>query len=74
MKESLLDRHWNELMLLCNRETDFKNNGKHPKLLKYISDQVDERARAMGFGDRQIRSRDFRAERQNGHITRLLTD
>lgn len=74
MKEHRLDRDWQDLMSLCDRESAYRNAGSHPKLLKYVSAQVDQRARGLGFSDRQIRSRDFRAERHDGHIIRLLTD
>lgn len=69
-----LDRQWDELMALCAQEKDFKTGNRHPRLLKFVSPHIDELARSMGFSDRQILKREFRAERVDGHIARIITE
>ena len=52
----------------CRRE------GNHPKLLRLIASQITDLAGQMGFSSRQIQTREFRAERDGGHILRIATD
>ena len=63
MPRSALDREWDDLMALCRREEDLKRSGEHPKLLRLIARQIDIAARTLGFGDDEIRRREFRAEK-----------
>jgi AraC-like DNA-binding protein len=69
-----LDRQWDELMALCEKEKEFKTGNRHPKLLKFVSPQIDELAKQLGFSSRQILRREFRAERVGGHISRIITE
>jgi hypothetical protein len=71
-RPSQLDKQWRELMSLCAKETELTGQ-RHPKLLRFISDQIDQLAAEMGFGADQIRTREFRAERDGGRILRLIT-
>ena len=69
---TLLDKRWEELMDLCRKEAEFQTDN-HPKLVKYVAEEIDRRAREMGFTDKQIATREFRAERNGEHIVRILT-
>jgi hypothetical protein len=69
-----LEKRWHDLMGLCTKERDYTADSRHPKLLKFISRQIDELAAQMGFSQHQIKSREFRAERDGEHILRLLID
>jgi hypothetical protein len=73
-KVSDLDRNWRELMFLCNKEEEYVREATHPKLLAHIRRQIEHLAADMGFRPEQIKSRQFRAERDGQHITRILTD
>jgi hypothetical protein len=73
MPRSALDREWDDLMALCRREADLKRSGEHPKLLRLVSRQIDIAARTLGFGDAEIRRREFRAEKEHGRVVRILT-
>ena len=74
MRKTSLDTQWDHLMLLCAREKEYRADARHPKLLKLVSAQIEEIASAMGFSARQIDRREFRAERANGRVTRILVD
>jgi hypothetical protein len=74
VKVSDLDKNWQELMFLCNKEEEYARDATHPKLLAHIRRQIEKLAADMGFNPAQIRSRQFRAERDGQHITRILTD
>jgi hypothetical protein len=74
MKVSLLERRWQELIELCQKEDEFAESGAHPKLLKLVRGQIVAVAREMGFSARQIVTREFRAERQDGRVVRVITD
>lgn len=67
-----LDRQWQELMSLCQREQEFISADDHPKLLRFVSEQIDQLAAELGFPESQIRKREFRAEKDGGHISRIL--
>ena len=69
-----IDRDWQELMFLCNKETEYVRDGNHPKLLAFIRNQIDSLATEMGFSPVQIETRQFRAERDGQHITRILPE
>lgn len=73
-KFTLLDKQWQELMTLCADEERYKTDRTHPKLLKLISSRIDALAREMGFNERRIVTRDFRAERHGDHIARIVTE
>ena len=74
MRETTLDRKWQELMSLCRKETEFKEEDRHPKLARFIAREIDRLARELGFPDHQIQHREFRAEKSGDHIVRLLTE
>ena len=73
-KVTLLDKQWQELMTLCAEEAKYKADASHPKLLKLIASRIDGLAREMGFSARRVTTRDFRAERAAGHISRIIAD
>jgi hypothetical protein len=73
-KLTLLDKQWQELMTLCAEEAKYKADRTHPKLLKLIASRIESLAAEMGFGERRITTRDFRAERAAGHIARIIAD
>jgi hypothetical protein len=69
-----LDKQWDELMFLCRKESEFLKDGGHPKVLKLVSQQIDELAAEMGFSPERTRTREFRSERSGGHIVRIVKD
>ena len=73
-KPTSLDAQWSALMALCETETRLKAQGRHPKLLKLVTSEIGGLAAQLGFSERQIRTREFRAEREKGHIVRLVID
>ena len=72
MKRKLLDEQWDHLMDLCRREREL-DGGNHARLLRLVSKEIDQLAAEMGFTPRQVVDRQFRAERENGRIVRLIT-
>ena len=50
------------------------SDASHPRLLKLVSAEIDALARAMGFSERRIATRDFRAERDGSRIVRIIAD
>jgi hypothetical protein len=72
MKRKLLDEQWDHLMDLCRRERELAD-ADHAKLLRLVSKEIDQLAAEMGFTPRQVVDREFRAERENGRIVRLIT-
>jgi hypothetical protein len=70
---TLLDRQWEELMALCRHEEQLQSQN-HPKLLSFVGRQIEQLAREMGFKEKQIETREFRAERRGRHIVRVATD
>ncbi len=74
MKRTSLDQQWDHLMTLCESESRFRAEGKHPRLLKLVTAEILELAAEMGFSARCIETRDFRAERERGRIVRILND
>jgi len=73
-RQTELDRHWHSLMSLCTRERDYKVSNRHPKLLRLVTEQINDLAAQMGFSRRQISSREFRAEKDGDRISKLLVD
>jgi len=69
-----LDRRWQDLMSMCTREQEYKTEHCHPKLLRFITQQIDQLAAEMGFSEEQIKRREFRASRDGGHISKVFTD
>jgi len=74
MRATPLDRQWGELISLCAKEEEFKRGNRHPKLVKFLGEQIDKMAQELGFRDEQIAHREFRAEKRGEHIVRLLID
>jgi len=72
MRVSDLDKDWQELMYLCDKEAEYVRDASHPKLLAFITRQIESLARQMGFSPTQIQTRQFRADRDGQHITRIL--
>ena len=73
-KTTSLDKQWQQLMALCESESNFRRQGRQAKLLKLIASDIAELAGEMGFSARRIASRDFRAEREGDHIIRIIAD
>jgi hypothetical protein len=73
-KPTILDAQWQRLMALCANESRFKAEGSHPRLLKLVQSDIDLLAREMGFCERLIVTRDFRAERDSDHILRVVKE
>ena len=69
-----LDKQWDELMFLCRKESEFREDGGHPKVLKLITRQIDELAAEMGFSQQITKAREFRSERSGGHIVRIVKE
>jgi hypothetical protein len=69
-----LDKQWHELMFLCERESTFRQQGSHPKLLTLVVADIEALSRRMGFSSRQIDTREFRAVRDGGHIVRIIDE
>lgn len=67
-----LDRKWAHLMSLCENETKFLADDRHPRLLRLVQAEIEELAREMGFSETAIATRDFRAERDGGRIVRII--
>lgn len=68
-----LDRQWDALMALCQQEVQLQAES-HPKLLRFVSGQIDSLAREMGFSEKRIEKREFRALRRGRHIVQVSTD
>ena len=69
-----LENRWNALMSLCGKEREYQASGRHPKLLRLVREQIDHLGADMGFSERQIKTREFRAEKSDGHIVRIIAD
>ena len=69
-----LDKDWQELMFLCTKETEYMREERHPKVLELVRRQIESIAGRIGFSAAQIERRQFRAERDGDHITRILSD
>jgi hypothetical protein len=73
-RQTELDRQWADLMSMCAKEKEFKAERRHPKLLRFLTEQIDEIAATMGFSERQIKGREFRAEKDGGRVVRILKE
>jgi len=73
-KSTNLDTQWHRLMSLCASESKFKSEGDHPRLLKLLQSDIDLLAREMGFSERLIVTRDFRAVRDGDRIVRIIKE
>jgi hypothetical protein len=69
-----LDKQWDELMFLCRKESEFRRDGGHPKVLQLVTRQIDELAAQMGFSVQITRAREFRSERSDGHIVSIVKE
>ena len=47
---------------------------RHPKLVRFLGDRIDTLATELGFRDDQIQRREFRAEKSDDHVVRLLAE
>jgi hypothetical protein len=74
MRPTNLDRQWEELIALCAKEQEFTREHRHPKLLMFLSSQINQLARQLGFREHQIQRREFRAVKEDGHVVRLLIE
>ena len=72
MKITRLDTQWQQLMALCESEASLREKGHQPRLLNLVASDIERLAREMGFSPRSIASREFRAERADGHIVRIV--
>ena len=73
-RRTKLDQQWDDLMSMCAREKEYQTESRHPKLLRFVTRQIDELAAEMGFSARQIKKREFRATREGGHVAKILID
>jgi hypothetical protein len=69
-----LESRWNALMSLCGKEREYQASGRHPKLLKLVREQIVHLAGDLGFSERQIKTREFRADKSDGHIVLIIGD
>jgi hypothetical protein len=68
-----LEKQWDELMFLCQREKEYLTEQTHRVLVKVLTRRIDDLARQMGFSDAQILGRNFRAEKTEGRISAIVT-
>ena len=69
-----LNNSWTALMDLCAREREYSATNQHPKLLRFVSEQIDQLAAELGFSPHQIARREFRAEKSGVHIVRIIRE
>ena len=74
MRETALDKQWEALMTLVRKEAELEKEDRHPRLARLVSEELDRLARDLGFSEERIRRREFRAERDGGHIVRMMTE
>jgi len=74
MKITPLDLQWQQLMSLCESEVSLRAKGHKARLLNLVASDIQRLALEMGFSERLIATREFRAERSNGHIVRIVTE
>lgn len=60
-RQGKLDRQWQDLISMCQREREYMAEHSHPKLLRLITDQIDQLAADMGFSEEQIKLRAFQS-------------
>jgi hypothetical protein len=61
-------------MFLCGKEKEFLADHTHRTLVKVVGQRIDELARHMGFSERQIERREFRAEKADGRIIQIAKE
>jgi hypothetical protein len=69
-----LERQWDDLMFLCQREKEYLAEQTHRVLVKVLTHRIDELARQTGFNEAQIQNRNFRAEKSEGPKRRVDSD
>jgi hypothetical protein len=69
-----LERQWDELMFLCQREKEYLAEKTHRVLVNVLTRRIDDLARQMGFSEAQIQDRNFRAEKSEGRTTSTVTE
>jgi hypothetical protein len=74
MKDTSLDRQWQQLMALCQSESRLRKEDGHTRLLKLIGSDIEQLAGEMGFSAQRISTREFRAERHGDHIVRIVAE
>lgn len=74
MKITPLDQQWQQLMALCESEASLRAKGHQARLLNLVASDIERLGREMGFSAQRIATREFRAERADGHIVRIVTD
>jgi len=72
MRQTVLEKQWADLMSLCKKERELQDAANHPRVLRLVSREIDDLARTMAFSERQIVTRDFRAERDGDRIVRIV--
>jgi hypothetical protein len=71
-RDPKLEQKWDMLMSLCSKEKEYSEQHKHPKVLRLVTDEIERLAGEMGFSPRQVKRREFRAEKVDGHIQKLI--
>jgi hypothetical protein len=61
-------------MSLCEKEKEFRAENRHVKLVRVVSARIEQLAAEMGFSERLIQRREFRAEKDGDHISRIITE
>lgn len=74
MKITPLDLQWQQLMALCESEVSLRAKGHQARLMNLVAADIERLALEMGFSEKRIATREFRAERANGHIVRIVND
>ena len=74
LRRTELEREWDDLMLLCLREKEYRAEQSHRVLVKVLARRIDDLARHMGFSETQIQARNFKAEKTDGRITSIVTE
>ena len=69
----LLTKQWEELMALCHQEAEFRTSGTHPKILRLVTERIDQLGKEMGFSADLISRREFQAERDGSRILQIKT-
>ena len=59
---------------MCQREQEYMAEHRHPKLLRFITAQINQLAADMGFSEQQIKKREFRAAKEGEHVSRLFIE
>ena len=59
---------------MCKQEQEYAAARRHPKLVRFITQQIDKLAADMGFSEQQIKRREFRAEKDGDHIVKIFVE